>query len=91
MNLLHPNKPQEFFKNQGLSDLVKAFLDHYVETLEGENPPFGLYDIIISEVEKPLFLKILELCKGNQKQAAAILGIHRNTLRRKMVDYGMTA
>jgi two-component system nitrogen regulation response regulator GlnG len=47
-------------------------------------PEDGLYDRVLAEVEKPLIELTLDATKGNQIKAAAILGINRNTLRKKI-------
>lgn len=47
---------------------------------------FNLYDIIISEVESALISSVLKETKGNQLKASRILGINRNTLRKKIKD-----
>jgi two-component system nitrogen regulation response regulator GlnG len=51
----------------------------------------GLYDEILQEVERPLLQMTLQRCRGNQIKAAAMLGINRNTLRKKLRDYGIAA
>lgn len=71
----------------GLSALVQCFLSHYFEKHQ-DHLPFGkLHGLIIAEVEKPLLLMALQLCKGNQKKTSELLGINRNTLRKKLLDY----
>ncbi len=49
----------------------------------------ALYKIVISEVEKPLFEKVLRRTRGNQFKAAQILGINRNTLHYKLKQLGI--
>jgi Fis family transcriptional regulator len=58
-------------------------LDQYFKDLSGENPN-GVYDMVIQSVEKPLLLYIMNLAEGNQSKAADILGLNRNTLRKKL-------
>ena len=41
-----------------------------------------VYEIVLREMEIPLFVEVLNHCEGNQSRAAAMLGIHRATLRR---------
>lgn len=50
----------------------------------------NLYEIALRELEIPLFSEVLRHCDGNQSRAAAMLGIHRATLRKKLKDYGLT-
>jgi len=60
----------------------------YFESLNGHRPS-GLYQLVIREVEEPLFRAVLDYTEGNQMRAAEILGINRGTLRRKLEDYGL--
>ena len=48
-----------------------------------------VYEIVLREMEIPLFVEVLNHCEGNQSRAAALLGIHRATLRKKLKDYGL--
>ncbi|MFS8064670.1 MAG: helix-turn-helix domain-containing protein, partial [Luteimonas sp.] len=48
-----------------------------------------LYDIALRELEIPLFTEVLNHCEGNQSRTAAMLGIHRATLRKKLREYGI--
>ena len=48
-----------------------------------------LYQLVIGEVEKPLFKAVLRYTNGNQSEAAEILGINRGTLRKKLKQYGL--
>ena len=64
-------------------------LDHYFSSLNGDRPG-DLYDLVIGEVERPLFKAVLDYTQGNQSQAAGILGINRGTLRKKLRTYSLT-
>ena len=66
-----------------LSNDIDTLLDQYFKDLSGENPN-GVYDMVIQSVEKPLLLYIMNLAEGNQSKAADILGLNRNTLRKKL-------
>lgn len=66
-----------------LSNDIDILLDQYFKDLSGENPN-GVYDMMIQSVEKPLLLYIMNLAEGNQSKAADILGLNRNTLRKKL-------
>ena len=61
-------------------------LDQYFTTLSGDRPG-DLYDLVIGEVERPLFKAVMDYTHGNQSQAAGILGINRGTLRKKLRTY----
>jgi Fis family transcriptional regulator len=69
-----------------LSNLTDECLNSYFESLNGHKPG-DLYQLVIGEVEKPLFRAVLTYTKGNQSEAAEILGINRGTLRKKLKDY----
>ncbi len=63
-------------------------LDHYFASLNGDRPG-DLYDLVLGEVEQPLFKAVMEYTQGNQSQAAGILGINRGTLRKKLKCYSL--
>ncbi len=60
----------------------------YVTKMDGHENGH-LYDLIIGGVEKPLIEIVLEETQGNQTQASNILGINRNTLRKKIRDHNI--
>lgn len=60
----------------------------YIGDLNGSDAS-NLYEIALRELEIPLFAEVLLHCDGNQSRAAAMLGIHRATLRKKLKDYGL--
>jgi Fis family transcriptional regulator len=72
--------------NSKLNTAVRESLEDYFTHLEGQ-PPHAVYDMVLSCVEKPLLEFILNHAGGNQSKAAEILGINRNTLRKKMAQY----
>jgi Fis family transcriptional regulator len=67
---------------------VRKAMDGYFRDLDGERP-CAIYDMVIGSVEKPLIEVILHRVSGNQTQAAQILGMNRNTLRKKMKAHGI--
>ena len=71
-----------------LRSLTEQALDSYFETLNGHLPGH-LYDMVMREVEEPLFRTVLDYAAGNQSRAADILGINRGTLRKKLKVYGL--
>lgn len=77
-------------KNKPLSTLTGEALEGYFHKLNGHKPG-DLYQLVIGEVEKPLFTAVLEYTNGNQSEAAEILGINRGTLRKKLKTYNLTA
>lgn len=68
---------------------VRLALTEYFSDLDGEEPGSGLYDMVMNCVEKPLVEMVLVQAGGNQSRASAMLGINRNTLRKKMVQHGI--
>jgi Fis family transcriptional regulator len=71
-----------------LRDHVATSIRRYLGDLNGSGTE-NLYEIALRELEIPLFAEVLEHCDGNQSRAAAMLGIHRATLRKKLKDYGL--
>ena len=63
-------------------------LEQYFANLSGDRPG-DLYDLVIGEVERPLFEAVMDYTQGNQSQAAGILGINRGTLRKKLKTYSL--
>ncbi len=71
-----------------LADCVNESLDEYFAHLDGE-PPHAIYDMVLCCVEKPMLEYVLRKVGGNQSKAAEILGLNRNTLRKKMAQYNL--
>ena len=69
-----------------LTDAVELHLQRYFDLHGDQLPPPGLYDRIMREVERPLIQIALDACAGNQLRCAELLGINRNTLRKKVSD-----
>ncbi|MDE2051277.1 MAG: DNA-binding transcriptional regulator Fis [Gammaproteobacteria bacterium] len=63
-------------------------LSDYFTSLNGSRPA-DLYDLVLREVEEPLFRVVLDYAEGNQSRAAGILGINRGTLRKKLKQLGL--
>ena len=76
-------------RNRSLSALTGEALDGYFSKLNGHRPG-DLYQLVLGEVERPLFRAVLEFTNGNQSEAAEILGINRGTLRKKLRTYNLT-
>lgn len=74
------------FQEMSLGELVYETLSEYFDRHQGELPTPGLYKRILAEVERPLFFLTLKAVDGNQQKAAQILGINRNTLRKKIKE-----
>jgi two-component system nitrogen regulation response regulator GlnG len=72
-----------------LSALIERNLASYFAGQPGGIPPTGLYDRVLAEVERPLFQLTLAATRGNQMRAAEVLGLNRNTLRKRLSDLGI--
>ena len=70
--------------NEGLGGAAERHLRDYFAAHKGGLPPAGLYDRVLREVERPLILLTLGATRGNQLKAAQLLGLNRNTLRKKI-------
>ncbi len=83
------NKQEKALKNdKPLRRHTKEALDSYFASLNGDRPG-ELYDLVLGEVEEPLFRAVMDYTHGNQSQAACILGINRGTLRKKLKIYSL--
>lgn len=69
-----------------IADSVHRTLDQYFRDLDGEKPA-AIYDMVIRHVERPMLEFVLHRANGNQTAAAQMLGINRNTLRRKLAEH----
>jgi len=63
-------------------------LDNYFTSLNGHKPAH-MYDLVMREVEEPLFKSVLDYSQGNQVRAADILGINRGTAKEEAELYGL--
>jgi two-component system nitrogen regulation response regulator GlnG len=72
-----------------LSELVERNLASYFADQPEGLPPAGLYDRVLEDVERPLIALTLSATRGNQVRAAEVLGLNRNTLRKKIQDLGL--
>lgn len=73
-------------QNQGLQDLVYSLVTGFLAENKSKSIS-DLYDMILSEVEPPLLQAVMEKRRGNQLQAAKMLGISRGTIRKKLQRY----
>ena len=74
---------------QSLAASVEQYLTQYFLAQGDRLPPPGVYDRIVQEVERPLISICLAATRGNQIRAAQLLGLNRNTLRKKIRDLGL--
>lgn len=71
-----------------IEDVVELKISRFLDQI-GTFYPENVHELIMSKAEKPLLIQILRRVGGNQVQAAKILGINRNTLRKKIKLYGI--
>ena len=69
-----------------LAACVRSALEAYFKDLDGE-PPHAVDDMLLGCVEKPMLEYVLNHAGGNQSKTAEILGLNRNTLRKKLKQY----
>jgi two-component system nitrogen regulation response regulator GlnG len=75
--------------DERLADSVARHLKRYFDLHGGALPPAGVYGRILREIEVPLIEIALDATGGNQARCADLLGINRNTLRKKITDLGI--
>ncbi|UOP04801.1 helix-turn-helix domain-containing protein [Conchiformibius kuhniae] len=71
-----------------IADCVEHNLQRYFHDLNGELPS-NVYEMVLWQVEGAMLGCVLRQCRGNQSQAARILGLNRNTLRKKLLAHGL--
>lgn len=74
---------------ESLTSNVESHIEKFFKMHDGANPGSGLYQRVIGEIEKILIVKTLTHVGGIQNKAAKILGINRNTLRKKVKEHGL--
>jgi Fis family transcriptional regulator len=71
-----------------LSLTVRKVMRQYFKDLDGEKAS-GIYDMVVLAVEKPMLEVVMFQAHGNQTRAAELLGMNRNTLRKKLQQHGL--
>ncbi|MCW3480251.1 Fis family transcriptional regulator [Neisseriaceae bacterium JH1-16] len=71
-----------------IGQTIRHAMEQYFRDLDGEAPA-AIYDMVLARVEKPLIEVVLAHTQGNQTRAAELLGLNRNTLRKKMKSYDL--
>jgi Fis family transcriptional regulator, factor for inversion stimulation protein len=85
MNVPHESSE---LTHSALRDTAARAVRRYLRECNG-NAAEDLHRIVMSEVERPLLTEVITYCAGNLSRAAAVLGINRATLRKKLDDYGI--
>lgn len=71
-----------------IHDCIERNLAQYFHDLEGQEAR-GVYEMVLLQVEKPMLEFVMKQCRGNQSKAAEMLGLNRNTLRKKLGQHGL--
>lgn len=69
-----------------IDECIRDSLNDYFRDMAGEEP-YGMYDMLLNVVEKPLLEVVMQRADQNQSRAAEWLGLNRNTLRKKLVEH----
>lgn len=74
-------------KNEALNQLVAQLVKQYLSSVNQKGTNLNLYELLLEEVERPLFRTVMEMTRYNQSRAARVLGVSRGTLRTKLSHY----
>jgi len=83
-----PQKKQIKKSAESIYHCVESALDIYFEDMDGHNPG-NLYELVLSQTEKPMLEVVLKHARGNITKSAEMLGINRATLRKKLKKYDL--
>lgn len=75
-------------RSNDIADSVRRAIERYFRDLDGEKPA-GIYNMVLEAVEHSMLETVMRHAEGNQTIAADMLGINRNTLRRKLTDHSL--
>ena len=73
--------------NEALTQQVVSAVKGYLTSVSSKDANLNLYQLIVEEVEAPLFRTVMEMTRYNQSKAARVLGVSRGTLRTKLKRY----
>jgi Fis family transcriptional regulator len=71
-----------------LASTVRKVMRQYFKDLDGEKCT-GIYEMVVCAVERPMLEVVMFQAQGNQTRAAELLGLNRNTLRKKLQQHGL--
>ena len=74
--------------NGALKTAAEDAIRQFIKTLDGEETT-EFYNLVLAEVEEPLLRVVMEYTANNQSRAAAMLGLNRGTLRKKLRQYNL--
>ena len=78
---------QELQQSQSLSQHIVKVVRQYLASNSSKDGDLNLYEIVLEEIEGPLFRTVMEMTRYNQSKAARVLGVSRGTLRTKLKRY----
>lgn len=81
-----PQKKQKERRAESIYHCVEHALNNYFDDMDGHEPS-DLYELVLSQTEKPMLEVVLKQTQGNITRSAEILGINRATLRKKLKKY----
>jgi Fis family transcriptional regulator, factor for inversion stimulation protein len=84
----HRSEARSDARENELSLTVRKVMKQYFKDLDGEKAS-GIYDMVVAAVEKPMLEVVMLQAEGNQTRAAQLLGLNRNTLRKKLQQHGI--
>jgi len=84
----HRTRGDSDARDNELSSTVRKVMRQYFKDLDGEKAT-GIYDMVVAAVEKPMLEVVMFQAQGNQTRAAQLLGLNRNTLRKKLQQHGI--
>ncbi len=73
---------------ESIQEVIQKSLADYFDDL-GEQQPSNIYNMMVETVEKPILETVMQRAGNNQSHAAEMLGINRNTLRKKLQQHGL--
>ncbi len=73
---------------ESIQEVIQKSLADYFDDL-GEQQPSNIYNMMVEAVEKPILETVMQRAGNNQSHAAEMLGINRNTLRKKLQQHGL--
>lgn len=85
---VEPLTVAEHTGRETLQECVRLALKNYFAQL-GDHSPSKIYQMVLTEVERPLLHEVMQQAGGNQTRAASMLGISRSTLRKKLAQYDL--
>ena len=88
MQRKHSSRGDPEARDNELSSTVRKVMRQYFKDLDGEKCT-GIYEMVVHAVEKPMLEVVMLQAQGNQTRAAELLGINRNTLRKKLEQHGI--